>query len=279
MSLLLVVLVAVASVVLLAWMFQRRLIYFPLGAVLAPSDAGLASVETVEIPTGEGLTLDGWFVTSAASPSPSPSPSPFTVIVFNGNAGNRSYRAPLAAALQAHGVQVLLFDYRGFGGNDGTPTEAGLRADARAARAYVLGRSDVDASRLVYFGESLGSAVAIGLAADHPPAALIVRSPFPSLVDVGRIHYPFLPVRLVLEDRFAAVDDIGRVTCPVLVIAGDQDRIIPLALSRRVYEAISATRELVIVEGADHNDTALLAGERMVAAIMEFLTSSAADVP
>lgn len=275
MSLLLVVLVAVASVVLLAWMFQRRLIYFPLGAVLAPSDAGLASVETVEIPTGDGLTLDGWFVTSAALPSA----TPFTVIVLNGNAGNRSYRAPLAAALRAHGVQVLLFDYRGFGGNDGTPTEAGLRADARAARAYVLGRSDVDASRLVYFGESLGSAVAIGLAAEHPPAALIVRSPFPSLVDVGRIHYPFLPVRLVLEDDFAAVDDIGRVTCPVLVIAGDQDRIIPLALSRRVYEATSATKELVIVEGADHNDRALLAGERMVAAIMEFLTSSAAEVP
>ncbi len=273
MSLLLVVLVAVASVVLLAWMFQRRLIYFPLGAVLAPSDAGLASVETVEIQTGEGVTLDGWFVTSAASPSP------FTVIVFNGNAGNRSYRAPLAAALQAHGVQVLLFDYRGFGGNDGTPTEAGLRTDARAARAYVLGRSDVDASRLVYFGESLGSAVAIGLGAEHPPAALIVRSPFPSLVDVGRIHYPFLPVRLVLEDKFSAVDDIGRVTSPVLVIAGDQDRIIPIALSRRVYEATSATKELVIVEGADHNDRALLAGERMVAAIMEFLTSSAADLP
>ncbi len=275
MSLLLVVLVAVASVVLLAWMFQRRLIYFPLGAVLAPSDAGLASVETVEIPTGEGLTLNGWFATSAALPSA----TSFTVIVFNGNAGNRSYRAPLAAALRAHGVQVLLFDYRGFGGNEGTPTEAGLRADARAARAYVLGRSDVDASRLVYFGESLGSAVAIGLAAEHPPAALIVRSPFPSLVDVGRIHYLFLPVRLVLEDRFAAVDDIGRVTCPVLVIAGDQDQIIPLALSRRVYEATSATKELVIVEGADHNDRALLAGERMVAAIMEFLTSSAADVP
>ena len=265
MSLLLIVLVAVASVVLLAWMFQRRLIYFPFGSVLAPSEAGLSSVERVEIPTSEGLTLGGWFVSSAASSTA------FTVIVFNGNAGNRSDRAPLAAALRAHGIQVLLFDYRGFGGNDGTPTEAGLRADARAARAYVLGRSDVDASRLVYLGESLGSAVAIGLAAEYPPAALIVRSPFPSLVDVGRMHYPFLPVRWLLEDRFAAIDDIGRVVCPVLAIAGDQDRIIPVALSRRVYEATSAAKEFVIVQGADHNDRALLAGERMIAAIMEFL--------
>ena len=132
-------------------------------------------------------------------------------------------------------------------------------------------RGDVDPSRLVYFGESLGTALAVGLAAAHPPAGLILRSPFPSLVEVGRTHYPFLPVRLLLQDRFDAFRDVPRVTCPVLVLAGDQDRIIPVSQSRRVYDAATSTKELVIVAGADHNDFSLLAGEEMLGAIRQFV--------
>ena len=156
----------------------------------SPSDVGLAEVETVTFPTADGLVLSGWFVSSRSATAPG------TVIVFNGNAANRAYRAPLAVVLRDYGYQVLLFDYRGYGGNGGAPTEPGLMADARAARTYLLGRADVDTSRLVYYGESLGSAVAIALASEHSPAAMVLRSPFTSLVDVGRIHYPFLPVKL-----------------------------------------------------------------------------------
>ena len=114
----------------------------------------------------------------------------FTLIVFNGNAGNRAYRADLARAFRGRGAAVLLFDYRGFGGNDGRPTESGLAADARAARAYLDTRNDVDHKRLVYFGESLGAAVALGLAVEHPPLALVLRSPFTSLADVGATALP-----------------------------------------------------------------------------------------
>ncbi len=218
----------------------------------------------MQFPTADGLTLNGWFIRSASSAPAS------TVVVFNGNAGNRAYRAPLATALQDQGVQVFLFDYRGYGGNEGTPTEAGLRADARAAHTYVVGRGDVDAARLIYFGESLGSAVAIALAAEHVPAGLVLRSPFTSLVEVGQFHYPFLPVRLLLQDRFVAIDDIRRVSCPVLVIAGDRDSVVPLDESRRLYDATSSPKELVILQG-DHNDIELLAGDDMIAAIMRFL--------
>ena len=126
-------------------------------------------------------------------------------------------------------------------------------------------------SRLIYFGESLGTALAIALAAEYPPAGLILRSPFASLVEVGQRHDPFLPVRLFLQDRFVAIDDISRVTCPVLVLAGDRDRIIPVGLSRRLYDAVTSTKELVILAGADHNDYDLLAGEEMLAAIRRFL--------
>ncbi len=265
MSSILIGSVVAASIIGLVWAFQRTLIYFPFGDVPRPREVGLTRAESVTFPTSDGLTLHGWFV-----PSPSPPPAQ-TVLVLNGNAGNRSFRAPLATSLQRLGLQVLLFDYRGYGGSDGKPTEAGLRADAHAARRYLAQRSDVDVSRLIYFGESLGTALATALAADHPPAGLVLRSPFPSLVEVGRTHYPFLPVRLLLQDRYAAMEDIPRVTCPVLVLAGDRDRIIPLDLSRRMYEAATSTKELVVLAGADHNDFELLAGEEMIAAIRRFL--------
>jgi len=256
----------VAGIVVLAWVFQRSLIYFPFGTVPSPREVGLTSAEVVTFPTADGLTLSGWFI-----PSPLAPPT-FTVLVLNGNAGNRAYRAPLAASLQRQGLQVLLFDYRGYGENDGKPTEVGLRADALAAHRYLVERDDVDASRLIYFGESLGTALAIGLAAEHSPAGMILRSPFASLVEVGRAHYPFLPVHLLLQDRYAAIDSMQNVRCPVLVLAGDQDRIIPLAQSRRVYKAATEMKELVILAGADHNDMELLAGDEMLAAIGRFVS-------
>src|SRR5260370_30358617 len=131
---------------------------------------------------GDGLGLGGWVV-AVSGPS-----LRVTGRVFNGNAGNRGRQGRLAAALHRQGLQVLLVDYRGYGGNPGAPTEKGLAADSRAARAYLAGRPDVDASRIVYFGESLGTAVAVNLAVEHPPAALVLRSPFTSMADVGRHH-------------------------------------------------------------------------------------------
>jgi fermentation-respiration switch protein FrsA (DUF1100 family) len=213
----------------------------------------------------DGVTLHGWFLPSARSPAW------FTVLVFNGNAGNRAHRAELGAALRSHGLSVLLFDYRGFGENASTPTESGLAFDARAARTYVTERPDVDPARLVYLGESLGSAVATRLAAEHPPAALVLRSPFTSFVEVGRIHYPLLPVRWLLRDRFASIDQMSRVRCPLLVIAGSRDTIVPVDQSRRLYEAAPGPKTLVIVEGADHNDHELAAGDQMIRAVESFL--------
>ena len=178
-----------------------------------------------------GSRCTGWFLSS-------PTPARFTVVVFSGNAGNRAYRAPLARAFD-RGLAVLLFDYRGYGDNDGSPTETGLAVDARAAGAYLAARADVDPTRLVYFGESLGAAVAVTLAVEHPPAALVLRSPFSSLSAVGRVHYPFLPVTWLLRDRFASLDRIAEVKCPVLIIAGERDSIIPPEQSRQLYDAVT----------------------------------------
>ena len=255
----------VAALVTLIWTLQRRMMYFPISDVPTPAEVGLSDVEPLTFETSDGLRLNGWFV-AASGPSPR-----VTLLVFNGNAGNRAHRAPLAAALQHHGFQVLLVDYRGYGGNPGTPTENGLAADSRAARAYLTRRPDVDASRIVYFGESLGTAVAIDLAVEHPPAAIVLRSPFTSMADVGRYHYPLLPLRLLLRDRFAAIDQIRRIRVPLLVIAGGRDGIVPIENSRRLYDAAVAPKTLLVLPSADHNDYELLAGEGMIRAIVHFL--------
>jgi fermentation-respiration switch protein FrsA (DUF1100 family) len=255
----------VAAVLTFIWTMQRSLIYFPTRRVPAPGDVGLTDVEPVTFGTTDGLRLSGWFI---AAPATSPR---VTVLVFNGNAGNRAHRGPLAAALRRHGLQVFLVDYRGYGRNPGTPTENGLATDARAARTYLAGRTDVDQSRIVYFGESLGTAVAVELAVEHPPAALVLRSPFTSMADVGRHHYPLLPVRLLLRDRFATIERIQRFRAPLLVIAGGRDKIVPVEQSRRIYDAAAAPKTLLVLPDADHNDDELFAGDEMVLAIASFL--------
>ena len=251
----------------LLWIGQRRMMYFPFGSVPPPAAVGLPDAETVEFETEDDLTLHGWFV------PPSSRATDLTAIVFNGNAGNRASRAGLATELAGRGIACLLFDYRGYGENRGSPSEVGLARDARAARAYVARRADVDPGRLVYFGESLGAAVAVRLATEEPPLALILRSPFSSMTDIGRYHYPFLPVRWLLRDRYPSLELIANVDCPVMVIAGDRDGIVPAMHSERLYDAAHQPKRFVLIEGVDHNDYELLAGPRMFAAVDEFLGS------
>jgi fermentation-respiration switch protein FrsA (DUF1100 family) len=257
-----------ALIVLLAfalWAGQRWLIYFPERELPPPQAVGLPTVEPVSFATEDDLHLEGWFVHPAGPPTGQ------TVIVFNGNGGNRAYRAPLAAALARAGHAVLLFDYRGYGGNPGLPSERGLARDARAALQAVLSRPDVDPARIVYFGESIGTAVAVRLAAERPPHALILRSPFTSLVDVGRHHYPFLPVQWMLRDRFHTLDHITAVRAPLLVVAGTDDQIVPHEMSEALYAAAPEPKWLATIEDADHNDEILLAGRPVIAAILKFL--------
>jgi fermentation-respiration switch protein FrsA (DUF1100 family) len=279
MSAVLVVVAGVALALVLLWVLQRGMIYFPFGNVPDPASVGLPDAEPVTIRTADGETLQAWFVEASLVGGPStfaeatadkegpPAQARGTVIVFNGNAGNRAYRADLARALRERGLNVVLFDYRGYGGSTGRPSEAGLAADARAVRAHVASRKDVDATKIVYFGESLGAGVAVGLAVETPPAALVLRSPFTSLGDVGQLHYPLLPVKRLLRDRYPSLDRIARVACPIAVIAGDRDGIIPMAQSRAIFDAAREPKTWTVIEGADHNDAALVHGQEVVAAV------------
>jgi len=261
------IVLGLALVLVLLWVGQRRMIYFPFVGVAPAVSLGLPRAEDVTFTTDDGVTLHGWFVPAASTPAR------FTVLMFNGNAGHRGMRAPMAAAFATHDVATLLFDYRGYGDNAGRPSEDGLAQDAGAAYAYLTSRTDVDTSRVVFFGESLGAAVALRLATETRPFALVLRSPFSSLTDVGRYHYPFLPVRWLLRERYPSLERAGSVACPTLVIAGERDRIIPPEQSRRLYEAIATEKRLVVIAGADHNDEAMFLGDELMQAVLGFVAS------
>lgn len=250
---------AVVTVLALTWIFQRRLIYFPdPGAPPLP-----AGFEEASYATGDGLEHSAWFL-------PVTSPRA-TVVVFPGNAGNRAARVPLAVGLADRGFSTLLVDYRGYGGNPGSPTEEGLLADAVAAVEYLVNRRDVDPARLVYFGESLGAGVAISLARTHPPTALVLRSPFTSLGEIGAHHYPWLPISMLLRDRYPSIDTITDLDVPLLVVAGSDDTIVPPEHSVVLFDASDAPKELVVIDGANHNDFDLLAGERLLDSVEAFV--------
>lgn len=247
------------------WLLQRRLIYFPDTAV--PTAAGvLPTARDITLRTADGLALGAWLV------APASGDRGVTVLVTPGNGGSREGRAPLARRLAAKGFAVLLLDYRGYGGNPGSPSEQGLIADARAARAYLV-EHGVTPDRLIYFGESLGAAVATRLAAEQPPAALVLRSPFTDLAAVGARHYPLLPVRLLLRDRFPVTELISQVRVPTAVVYGSGDAIVPPDQSVAVAAAAGGPVRTVEVAGADHNDVALAEGNELVAAVVDLARS------
>ncbi|HEX2214114.1 MAG TPA: alpha/beta hydrolase [Mycobacterium sp.] len=260
-----VIVTLVASGLLaLMWSQQRRLIYFPSPGPVPPAATQLPNGLDVVLEADDGIRLGAWyFPVDGGGPA---------VLVCNGNGGDRAMRVALAAALNARGMSVLLFDYRGYGGNPGKPTEDGLAADARAAQAWLAAQPGVE--EIVYFGESLGAAVAVGLTMHRPPAVLVLRSPFTSLADVAAVHYPWLPVRRLLLDRYPSIDRIGSVTAPVLIIAGDRDDIVPARLSKRLYDAANEPKRWLLVPGAGHNDAALLDGWPMLDGITGFLADT-----
>jgi pimeloyl-ACP methyl ester carboxylesterase len=261
------VLLGILAVLLMAlWLLQRRLIYFPDTAAVPPPGSLLPGAQEIMLATEDGLTLRAWHV------PPTSAGRGVTVLVIPGNAGSRMLRAPLARRLAAKGFAVLLLDYRGYGGNPGSPTENGLISDARAARTYLLSHG-VPVQRLIYFGESLGAAVATRLAAEQPPGGLVLRSPFTNLADVGTRQFPLLPVRLLLRDRFPVIELIGQVRVPTVVVYGTADVLVPPELSRAVAATAGSPVRTIEVAGADHNAAALNEGNDMIAAVVELAQS------
>jgi len=224
------------------WLAQDRLIFFPqpvLSTAHLPADA-----KPLEIVATDGTRLRGWMRAASATPA-------LTVIYFGGNAEEVSWT--LADRRWPRDRTIVAINYRGYGTSEGTPGETVLVADALVIHDAIAARSDVDARRIVAFGRSLGTGVAVKLAAARPVAGVILASPFDNLIALGRTHYPWLPVSWLLRHRFDSEADARRVQAPLLAIVADGDSIIPVERSRALYDAWAGPKAWLVVPGTDHN--------------------------
>ena len=245
------------------WVLQDRLIYFPDPAPPPPPAAlGLHDVRRMELRTADGVALLAWFQPPARPDAP-------VVLYLHGNGGNLLHRAGRLMRFRDRGWGVLLVQWRGYGGNAGSPSEAGLIEDARAG-LRALQEAGVPAARIAVWGESLGTGPALRLAAEQPEAigALVLESPFTSMLDLARLHYPLLPSGLLLRDRFDSLSRIGAVRVPMLILQGGADTLVPPEMGRRLAAAASAPVEVWEAPGAGHNDLGPAGGIEAAAAFL-----------
>jgi uncharacterized protein len=223
--LLLAIVLGYVVVLALMYIFQRSLMYFPDPTRVAPAQAGLPRAEEVALESSDGEKLVAWYV--------APRGDKRLVLYFQGNAEGLPARVNRFTWLTADGTGLLAINYRGYGGSTGTPTEHGLIHDAEAA--YAFARARILAKRVVVFGESLGTGVAVALGASHDIGALILDAPFTSTIDVGAAAYPFVPVRWFMKDTFHSDQRIGRVAAPLLVLHGEADRVVPIRFGEALF--------------------------------------------
>jgi uncharacterized protein len=213
---------------------QRRLLFRPGRA--RPELGGLAGlgVREVHLQTADGLSLLSWYLP--------PSDDAPVVVYLHGNGGHIGYRGERLMRFATAGFGVLMVEYRGYGGNPGQPTEAGLAIDARAALAF-LDAAGVAPRRRLLYGESLGSGVAVRLAAENEIGALILEAPFSSVAAVAQYHYPFVPAARLVQDRFDSLAVIGRVAAPILFLHAEDDRVVPIRFGRTLFAAAPEPKE------------------------------------
>ncbi len=283
---------------------QRYFIYRPFRAAeILPEQAGLSNGRIIptRVTTDDRLELRGWRVLppnlsvgGGASTNRSAAPNGgqndgasldvrrLRIVFFPGNAAHRGYRVSELDLLSSLGAEVFLFDYRGYGDNPGRPTEHHIAADARAIWKFVTEEQGIAAEQVVLFGESLGGAVATRLASEvcnsgRTPAGLIVRSTFSTLPDAAAWNFRWFPVRWIMREHYPSVKRIADVSCPLLVVHGARDRIVPLEMGQRLFDAAPPTsvrgpeKKMLILPNAGHNDVHHVAREPYRAAIGEFL--------
>ena len=251
-------------------MLDRYLVFFPEQQFVGtPRDAGL-DFDHVRFSTADGIRLHGWFV---------PGESDVTFLWFHGNAGNISHRVfGLSMLRQALGASSFIFDYRGYGFSEGKPSEKGTYLDAEAALEYLRSRSDVKTDKLVLFGHSLGSAVAVEMASRHSAYGLVLESPFDSIKDMARRMYPRLPMGVLIylvRSRFDSMSKIGDVRVPLLVLHGDRDETIPIEVGWALFDAANEPKRFHVIKGGGHSDGHMIGGPAYYEALRTFVEDPA----
>ncbi|HYF38582.1 MAG TPA: alpha/beta hydrolase [Gemmatimonadales bacterium] len=260
--------VVYAALILLLRLNESRLIYFPGPGrnLLAPPSALGLPVERVTLTTADSLELASWVIPAAVESTG------FWLLICHGNAGNLSeFDRPVHyAGLRALGLNLLAFDYRGYGESQGVPSESGLYKDADAAYRYLRDGRGVAAERIIVFGHSLGSAVAVDLASRVPVGGLIVEGALTSVIDRGQELYPYIPVRWIAGTRFASIEKISQVTSPKLFLHATGDEVIPVAHGKRLYDAAPPPKTFVELQGG-HGDAFDADSAKYYGAIARFL--------
>ncbi len=228
-----------------AYFGNRWFMYFPDPTRYTPAQAELANVEEVELRTPDGETLVAWY-SKAKRGKP-------TILYFHGNAGNAAGRAPKIDTMRADGSGVFYLNNRGYGGSTGSPTEAANVADAFLAYDHLRGLG-IPAEKIMLYGESLGSGQATQLASKRDVGAVVLEAPLTATPDVGRRTYFFLPLGLLMTDQFRNIDHVRNVRAPLLVVHGEQDSVIPVAMGKAVYDAGNEPKKLELLPEAGHND-------------------------
>ncbi|MBI2988355.1 MAG: alpha/beta hydrolase [Deltaproteobacteria bacterium] len=243
---------------------EERFIFYPSDRIdNTPRDLGLA-FDDAYFATGDGVRLNGWFV-----PYPG---AQITLLWFHGNAGNISHRLENIKLLHDKvKINIFIFDYRGYGRSEGRASEGGTYRDGEAALRYLRSRENLDSKGIVFFGRSLGAAVAADLATRESCLALILETPFASIREMARAAFPFLPIGPLLRTRYDVVEKIRKVEAPLLVLHGDRDEVVPYEQGKRVFEAARAPKEFYTIRGAHHNDTYIVGGDAYFAALKNFI--------
>lgn len=242
----LAIIAALSYGLILVYMYlqQRSLQYFPARDGTAPELMGLSGVNEHRVRTPDGETIVLWHA--------EPKPGHPTILFFHGNAGEISGRHERMSFYQQQGFGALFVSYRGYGASTGSISEQGFITDALTAYGFLRERNILP-ENIAAVGESLGTGVAVQLAAQRPVGALVLEAPYSAAVDVAADVYPWLPVRFLMKDQFISRDHIARVKTPLLVIHGDADRVIPVSQGRRLFEMANEPKELVILPGESHD--------------------------
>ncbi|WP_445666546.1 alpha/beta hydrolase [Fodinibius sp. AD559] len=251
--------------VVLMYLLQSQMVYYPQESIsYTPNDVGL-SYEDVTFATEDGLDLHGWYVPG--------DDSNVTVLYFHGNAGNISGRLQTIQLLHNLGLNVFIFDYRGYGRSQGSTSEQGTYKDARAAWNYLVSERGIENDQIVIMGRSLGGAVASWLAVRKQPAATILESTFTSAADLGSDLYPWLPVRSIISYDYNTLQNITQIRSPLFMAHSRDDEIIPYHHGKTLYEAANDPKTFVELQGS-HGSGFWETGEKYRRALQEFLNDN-----
>jgi fermentation-respiration switch protein FrsA (DUF1100 family) len=253
-------LIAYLAVLASLYVFQRHLLYFPDRSRPLLGLLAQLGVREIRLTTADGISLVSWYLP--------PGEGRPVIAYFHGNGGNIGDRADRLRRFAREGYGVLMLEYRGYGGNPGTPSETGLNDDARASLDF-LEREGIAADRLVLYGESLGTAVAVHMAAHRQIAALILESPFTSIAAVAQYHYPFVPAAMLIWDCFDALSRVGRIDAPLLVLRGGRDAVVPVRFGQALFDAAPEPKQSWFAPDAGHEDLARFGALDAVVAFIE----------